>query len=365
MLIRKLRLSGFRNLKDQIVEFSEGKTALVLGDNGQGKSSLIEAIWLFSCAKSFRGAADSDMIAFGRDEASLKALVDCEGVEMQIGIRLARGKRKEITIGSEKLKRSADLVGNFITVLFEPDHLSFVSGGPDKRRRGLDISLCQCSRGYTKALSEYNRILASRTALLKGGRKPGAEETLSVWDEALAERGARVIAERGALVRDLSRCGKPILRDLSGGREELSLQYTSPFYREGASSDEIRDSLLRALNAAHARDFEAGATTVGPHRDDLEISIGGLSARRFASTGQKRSAVVALKLAECEVLKERLSARPVFLLDDVLSELDPERCAFICERIGQYQVILTDCSPRPEINGAQVFRVAGGLVEEA
>lgn len=358
----KLAVSSFRNLATQEIDLDHDIT-LIVGDNGQGKSSIIEAIWLFSCAKSFRGAADGDMIAFEQDTAGLKFLADCEGVTRSMQIQLKRGKRKDIYIGADKLSRSSDLIGGFVTVLFEPDHLAFISGSPERRRRAVNISLCQCSKIYTSVLSQYNKILNSRAALLKAGYSEQAERTLEVWDEGLCRRGARIILERGRYIEELERAAQPIMRDISSGKEEMTLTYLNPYYTKGIKEEEIYEALITSLKKAGARDWETGTTSVGPHRDDMDIRIGGVQAKRFASTGQKRSAVIALKLAECDVLQQRLDVKPVFLLDDVLSELDEKRKAFILERIGGYQVIITDCSRDARPEGAAVLHVVEGKTE--
>ncbi len=358
----KLAVSSFRNLATQEIDLDHDIT-LIVGDNGQGKSSIIEAIWLFSCAKSFRGASDGDMIAFDQNSAGLKFLADCEGVTRSMQMRLQRGKRKEIFIGADKLPRSSDLIGGFVTVLFEPEHLAFVSGSPERRRRTVNISLCQCSNIYTATLSQYNKILNSRAALLKAGYSAQSEQTLEVWDEGLCRRGARIILERGRYIEELEKAAYPIMQDISSGREELALSYINPYYTKGITEKELYESLLVAIKKARHKDWETGTTSVGPHRDDIDILIGGVQAKRFASTGQKRSAVIAMKLAECEVLQERLDVKPVFLLDDVLSELDEKRKAFILGRIGGYQVIITDCGKEARPEGAAVLRVVDGKTE--
>ena len=358
----KLAVSSFRNLTAQEIDLDHDIT-LIMGDNGQGKSSIIEAIWLFSCAKSFRGATDGDMIAFGKDTATLKFIADCEGINRNMQINLKRGKRKEIFIGAEKLSRSADLIGGFVTVLFEPEHLAFISGSPERRRRAINISLCQCSPVYTKVLSEYNKILTSRASILKAGYSRQAQETLSVWNEGLCRRGAKLIIDRGRYIEELQEAALPIMKDISSGKEELSLSYINPFYTKGITEQEIYEKLLLETEKSSKKDWETGVTNVGPHRDDLDILIGGVQAKRFASTGQKRSAVIALKLAECDVLKERLHVKPVFLLDDVLSELDENRKAFILGKIGEYQVIITDCGKQTPPEGAAVIKVVEGKTE--
>ncbi len=357
MRAQKLQVAGFRNLVPQVLDLS-ADTTLIVGDNGHGKSNIIEALWLFSCAKSFRGAPDSEMLAFGQERAQLRFLADSEGVALNLLIEMQRGRRKQFFIGAQKLAKSADLIGSFVTVLFEPDHLSLIKGSPDRRRRALNVSLCQCSRGYTTAISEYNRILNSRGALLKNadGRPP---DILQTWDEALALRGAKIILARREYVRQLEAAAAPILLELSGGAEQLGLGYKSQ--AEGETEGDLYESLLELLQQNRDRDLETGITNAGPHRDDMAVDINDLPARKYASSGQKRSAVLALKLAEGEVLRQNLRVCPVFLLDDVLSELDGSRREFILSRIRDFQVIITDCSTERVAMDAAVYRVTNGL----
>lgn len=358
----KLAVQSFRNLKPQEIDLDHDIT-LILGDNGQGKSSIIEAIWLFSCAKSFRGASDGDMIAFEADKAGLKFKADCEGVTRTMQIQLQRGRRKEIYIGADKISRSSDLIGGFVTVLFEPDHLGFISGSPERRRRMINISLCQCSKIYTATLSQYNKILNSRAALLKGGYSSTAEQTLDVWDEGLCRRAARIILERGRYMEELNKAADTMMQEISSGKENLSIQYKNSYYKTGITEEEIFGPLYQSMKRSRKKDWDTGVTEIGPHRDDVEILIGGVPAKRFASTGQKRSAVIAVKLAECEVIKNRLGVKPVFLLDDVLSELDEGRKEFILSHIRDYQVIITDCGRQARPNGAAILKVTDGKTE--
>ena len=358
----KLAVTSFRNLKPQEIDLDHDIT-LIIGDNGQGKSSIIEAIWLFSCAKSFRGASDGDMIAFDAAKAGLKFKADCEGVTRTMQIQLQRGKRKEIFIGADKISRSSELIGGFVTVLFEPDHLGFISGSPERRRRMINISLCQCSKIYTATLSQYNKILNSRAALLKAGYSQTAEQTLEVWDEGLCRRAARIIFERGRYIEELTESANTMMQEISSGKETLSIQYKNPYYKKEISEEEIFFALYEAMKRSRRKDWETGVTEIGPHRDDVDILIGGVQAKRFASTGQKRSAVIAMKLAECNVLQNRLGVKPVFLLDDVLSELDEGRKEFILGHIRDYQVIITDCGRQTKPQGAAVLRVTDGQTE--
>lgn len=357
-----LSVQSFRNLKPQEINFDHDIT-LIIGDNGQGKSSIIEAIWLFSCAKSFRGASDGDMIAFDADKAGLKFKADCEGVTRTMQIQLQRGKRKEIFIGADKISRSSELIGGFVTVLFEPDHLGYISGSPERRRRMINISLCQCSKIYTATLSQYNKILNSRTALLKSGYSQTAQQTLEVWDEGLCRRAARIILERGRYIEELTASADLIMKDISSGKETLSIQYKNPYYEKGIFEEEIYNQMYSDIKKSRKKDWETGITEIGPHRDDVDILIGDVQAKRFASTGQKRSAVIAMKLAECEVLKNRLGVKPVFLLDDVLSELDQGRKEFILGHIRDYQVIITDCGREAIPQGAAILKVTDGKTE--
>lgn len=342
MTIKEIEVNNFRNLKADRISINE-KTTLFCGKNGQGKTNLLESVWLLSCGKSFRAASDREMICIGKD--SSKVILKAED-----GLRkfifeavLYENRRKEIFINNEKIRKNSDILGNLVTVLFVPDHLNLIKGSPENRRRFIDISLCQQKKSYLVALKEYNRILDERNALLKLIRDgQQSEESLDVWDESLVEREVKIIRERDSYIKKLEPLCSAFQDDISGGAEKFSMSYVTvadfPEKTDG-------DYLLKMLKDSRETDIITGNTGKGVHKDDIEICINGLSAKKYSSEGQKRSAVISLKLAEGKIIEEEMGIKPVFLFDDVLSELDEARREYIISRIKDFQVIITDCTP--------------------
>lgn len=358
MQITRLETDGYRNLKTGGFEPSPGVNILY-GDNGQGKTNLLEAVWLFTGGRSFRGSRDSDLVGFSREEASLRLTFAAGGREQEAEIRI-RGRRSAVLNGVPQPAASR-LAGVFCAVVFSPAHLSLIKDGPEGRRRFLDAAYCQLRPGYVATLSGYSRALAQRNALLRQARQEGGplsrwEGLLEAWDERLAQLGARVEAARAAYVRRIQPLAAAICDGLSGGKESLSLALPDSGGEEGG--------LLERLRAARAADFAAGFTTVGPHRADLEVRINGLSGRAFGSQGQQRSAVLALKLAEASLLREVTGEQPVALLDDVMSELDVSRQEYILNHIEGWQVFITCCDPAAVKRLAQgrAFHMADGCL---
>lgn len=361
MRVSRVDFFQFRNLQSQVFEPGEGAT-LIFGDNGEGKTNIIEGIWLFSCGKSFRAAADREMIRFGCDTAQLKLQACDEARDVRYEAVLHSDRRKEMFVAGEKLAKNADLLGGLLTVLFIPDHLKLVGGSPGERRRFLDISLCQQSKGYFVALKEYNKILERKNALLKQ-RLPLSNDELDVWDEALAQRAAKIAVQRAAYIERLQKYCGAVQEELSGGREHLVVRYESQV-DGGMEQENIRAAYLELLRSGREADLAAGTTGAGVHRDDLAIEMDGVMLRKYGSQGQKRSAVLALKLAEGMVLEQIFGYSPVFLFDDVLSELDESRKEYILSKIEGRQVIITGCDRESVPVQVKRYYVKDGKAEE-
>ena len=345
MRLTFLGFSGFRNLSDGELLPDPGVN-VVFGENAQGKTNLLEAIWTFSGCRSFRGAKDQETIAFGREFAKLKAKFETESREHKASVTLA--DKKSVTLDGVKLKSAAGLLGKFSAVVFSPAFLSIVKSGPEERRRFLDASLCQIRPAYAAVCASYARLLRQRNTLLKDVFvEPSLFDMLDVLDQQTAEAGEEMERQRRLYLGELLPKADDIYEGLSGGRETLSLQYIS-------RREETGKTLLEALRDARKEDLQTKTTSVGPHRDDLEILLDGKSARAFGSQGQQRSAALALKFGESEILKDRLGEQPVILLDDVMSELDHLRQDFILNHIKDRQVFITCCEPQ------SVRRLAGG-----
>ena len=355
MKVKRIEVINFRNLLPQVIDINE-KCTLFYGDNGQGKTNILETVWLLSCGKSFRASQDKEMIAFDKEDGKVTLLCSDEIRENRFEALLHRNKRKEIFIDGEKITKNADLLGNLVTVLFVPDHLSLIKGSPENRRRFLDISLCQQSRSYFNALKEYNKILEGRNSLLKQiAKREQPVELLDVWDEALLQRNIKIVKARKEYIENLSPLCKKVQAEISGGKEETQLSYQTNSIDENEIKYLLRD--------AREQDLYTGSTSVGCHRDDMDIILNGTSLKKYGSEGQKRSAVISLKLAEGEILKEQMNISPVFLLDDVLSELDLNRREYILSKIDKFQVIITDCTEREGLKNVLRYSVSNGVAK--
>lgn len=346
MQVSRLTFENFRNLKPGYFEPGAGVN-IIVGENAQGKTNLLEAIWLFTGTKSFRSAKDSELLAFGAGESrlNLEFLADGRKQEAQITIQ----NRRSATLNGVKQSSAVKLAGTFCGIVFSPIHLSLIKGGPSERRRLIDAAYCQLRPAYVKALSEYARILTQRNALCKA-RNSGeaAAEMMELWDRQLAQAGCRIMHARQRYLQRMAPVARKIYQGLSGGKEEFDLQYTAtvPILPEETPT-EMAVKLYDALQRSRGADLAAGFTTVGPHRDDMDVLINGCSARSFGSQGQQRSAVLAIKLAEAALLEEVTGEKPIALLDDVMSELDRSRQEYILNHIRDWQVFITCCDPSP------------------
>lgn len=344
MIVSRLSFLNYRNLCEG--EFlPDSHMNVIFGQNAQGKTNLLEALWLFTGGRSFRGSRDHELIAFGQETAKLSLSFFSEERE-QKAVLTIQNKKRSASINGVDYGGVMELVGKCRAVVFSPEHLSLVKDGPALRRSFLDGALCQLRPVYTKLLFQYNRVLQQRNALLKDIPRHGELlDTLEIWDEKLSQRGARIIMERGEYIRLLSQPAQAFYEGISGAKEQFSISYRTVNGEQPISEDQWREHLFRLLGSNRKEDISAGFTTVGPHRDDLEIQVNERLARSFGSQGQQRSCVLALKLAEAEVLQSVSGEAPVILLDDVLSELDSGRQDFLLNQLGEKQVFLTCCDP--------------------
>ena len=363
MRIERLGLRGFRNFAGEEICFHPAVN-LFCGENAQGKTNLLEAVWLFTGAKSFRGAKDREMIRLGEGSARLE-LEFCDRSRSQQA-QLTLAEKKSASLNGIPLPSARRLAGQFLAVVFSPVHLSLIKDGPAGRRRFLDSALCQLSPAYLGLLLRYQKALAQRGSLLRDLWRHGElYDTLEVWEEELSRTGGELIARRAAFVRELAKAAGEIHRGISRERERLELEYVSFDPRLPAlDAQEIAGALRQELCRRRAEDIRTGATSAGPHRDDLEIKIGGLGARSYASQGQQRSGVLALKLGECEVIRRRTGEEPVVLLDDVMSELDESRREYLIHHLEGRQVLITCCEGELAAPGGDtaLFLVKEGTV---
>lgn len=343
MYVTGLNFKNFRNLNDGIIV--PGKNINVIyGNNAQGKTNIIEALWLFCGGHSFRGSKENEFIKFGENFSRIKASFFSQNREQQAEI-LFNGGKKEVTINGVKKHSSTSLIGKYTAVIFSPDDLTLIKRGPSARRKFIDSAICREKLQNAVILSKYNQTLNQRNALLKDiFRHPELKTMLEIWDENLCNLGAGIIFQRLTYIDKIIEYAKKYHAGISDDTEELEIRYISTCSAKKEDSiEEIRDKFKEYLKRSVEDDCRTGYTNIGPQRDDFDIIINKKKAKTFASQGQQRSAVLSLKLAEAKVLSEMTGENPVILLDDVLSELDKKRQNFLLNKISDYQVFITCC----------------------
>ena len=340
MKINHIEIQNYRNIDNLSVSFDD--INIIYGENAQGKTNLLEAVYLFTGSKSFRGVKDSNLIKKGCDFSKLKAdFYSCKR-EQNAEITI-KGKRIAVLNGIKK-STPALLGENIKAVIFSPVHLSMIKDGPAERRKFIDNALCQLNSNYRNVLKEYNRCLAQRNIILKDIQQfGGLDDILYVWNVNFAKAGAKIIYQRQKYIEALIPYAKDIFCGISSGTEEIDLVLKGSFDYKGLSVSEIETELLLKLEEKKKDDFFNKITGTGPHRDDIEIYINGSEAKIYGSQGQQRSCVIALKLAEASLLCEMTEIMPVALLDDVMSELDEKRQDYILNHIKNWQVFITCC----------------------
>jgi len=359
MIIKSLELMNFRNYEFLDLKFSEG-TNILYGDNAQGKTNVLEAIYLSATTKSHKGSKDKDIVCFDKEEAHIRTYLAKEGIEYKIDMHLRKNKSKGVAVDGQKLKKAADLLGLLNVVFFSPEDLSIIKNGPAERRRFVDMELCQLDNFYLYNLNHYNKIVNQRNKLLKDMYfNPQLKDTLNIWDSQLVSFGSKIIERRRMFVGQLNEIIYGIHKKLSGDREELIIKY---------EPDVEIDDFETILKKNQEKDIKLKQTSVGPHRDDFSFMTGNIDIRKFGSQGQQRTAALSLKLSEIEIVKKITKDTPVLLLDDVLSELDSNRQNYLLNSIGNIQTIIT-CTGldefvnnRFEIN--KVFKVVEGTIQE-
>ncbi len=365
MELKRLRVKNFRNLRDP--EFCPcGGINLISGENAQGKTNLLESIWLFSGFKSFRGSKDREMIKFS--ENFLRNEVDFYSGGRNQNAKMIIADRKKIVLNGIPLKASSELVGNFNCVVFSPAHISLIKGGPSERRKFIDSAICKIKPSYAKTLNDYNKILDERNSLLKDLKQNRDNyEFLEIWNENLTNKCVLIVNERVKYLKSFSESAQEIYGGISGERENLSLSYK---IKTGASCFRDlegyveKEEIKKLLKQSENNDILYGNTTIGAHKDDIDIKIDGLSSKYYASQGQQRSCALALKLAESEILGDITLEKPIALLDDVMSELDAKRQNYVLNHIKDRQVFITCCEPSSvlRMSGGKCFKMKNGIL---
>lgn len=359
MKINSIEIENYRNIEKLQLDFDD--VNIIYGENAQGKTNLIEAIYLFTGSKSFRGVRDKELVRFGNEYSKLKINFENKSRKQNAEL-LIKGKRNAVLNGIKK--KSATVLGEELkAVIFSPVHMSMVKDGPIERRKFIDNALCQLKSNYRNVLKDYNRCLAQRNMLLKDiSSNSSLTDMLYIWDKNLSVSGAKIIYQRNKYIEALLPYAKDIFNGLSKGKEDIELILKGEFDYKNLSVAEIEKNLMLAFNNSRNNDIINKITSVGPHRDDMEILINGNSARSFGSQGQQRSCVLALKLAEASLLKEMTDDEPLALLDDVMSELDESRQDYILNHIKEWQVFITCCDANTvlRLKEGKTFHIQNG-----
>ena len=343
MKVKSLYFENYRNLEKNKIEFCEGINVFY-GNNAQGKTNILETLWMFCGGHSFRGSKDKENINFEKNYAKIKTEFFSQERLQNAEITFNNNK-KEVIINNVKKSSSSALIGKFTAVIFSPEDLSLIKRGPSERRRFLDSAICREKIKNAVILSKYNKTLSQRNALLKDiYRHPELKNTLDIWDDSLSVLGTEIIIKREKYIKKLKEYCKYYHLGISDEKEILNIKYISTLNIENCEDkNKIIEKYREALKNSREEDYKIGFTSVGPHRDDFDIIINDKRAKIYASQGQQRSAILSLKLAEANILAEETDEKPIILLDDVLSELDKKRREYLFKKIKDYQVFITSC----------------------
>lgn len=366
MIAHSLKLEGFRNYAALDVAFDPGVNVIV-GENAQGKTNLIEAIRYFSGCRSHRARTDKELISFDREQAKMELRLESRRREFKLEALLRRGQKRALWSNGVKQKSAAELSGVLNTVLFCPEDLSLIKAGGAERRRFLDDAISQLRPRYAEAISDYRRIQEQKTRILRDYQEDRVmTDLLPTYDLQMCRLGAQIIHYRAYYLDKLREFAPAIHREFSGGREELELTYqtVSTIKDPYMPVSQLFEALSEHMESHRRAEWESRSCLSGPHKDDIGVGINGISARTYGSQGQTRTAALSLKLAEREISRDDREEYPVLLLDDVLSELDPRRQEFVLNRIDRGQVFITCCEEEKQgsLKAGKVLRVEGGRV---
>ena len=332
MYVESIELENYRNYRDVKVEFGRN-TNILYGNNAQGKTNILESIYMAATTKSHRGSKDRDIIRIGEDESHIRLFVNKQDISHRIDMHLRKSKNKGVAIDGIPIRRAIELYGLLNVIFFSPEDLTIIKNGPAERRRFMDLELCQISRLYYQNLSSYNKILNQRNNLLKQiYYNKSLMDTLDVWNTQLVDSGVRIIKERRNFIEMMNEIIGDIHSRLTSGREKLEIVYD-------CNVDE--ESFEKALQEKLETDLRYSSTQSGPHRDDISFLINGIDARKYGSQGQQRTVALSLKMAEIKLVKKIINDNPILLLDDVMSELDTSRRDALIEEIKDIQTIIT------------------------
>lgn len=359
MIIKSIDLKNFRNYEIENIEFDD-KTNIFYGDNAQGKTNVLEAVYVSGTTRSHKGVKDVEMINFNSNEAHIKSVIRKKNIDYRIDMHLKKNKAKGIAVNGIPIKKSSELYGIVNIIFFSPEDLNIIKTGPAARRKFMDMELCQLDKIYVSNLINYNKSVDQRNRLLKDiFFNPALEDTLDIWDSNIVKYGSEIIRRREEFIDNLNSIIGKIHLTLSGGKENLLIKY-----EPSVSISDFEKNLFESRD----RDKKTKMTGCGPHRDDIIFSINGIDIRKYGSQGQQRTTALSLKLAEIELVKQSIGDTPILLLDDVLSELDSNRQNYLLNSIHDVQTIITCTGLDEFINNRfdvnRIFKVTNGKVSK-
>ena len=359
MIIESVDLQNYRNYEFLNMTF-DNKINIIYGDNAQGKTNILESLYVCATSKSPRGSKDKDIIRFGNDEAHIKVMVKKHGMNYRLDMHLKKNKTKGIAVNGIPIRRAVELFGIINIIIFSPEDMNIIKNGPSERRRFMDMELSQLDKIYLSNLVNYNKVVVQRNKLLKQlqfSGDSGLVDMLDVWDMQLVRYGSEIIKRRMDFIDNINSIIRPVHSKLSGNKEILNLRYIPC-----TTTDNFKDEVIRSRE----RDIKFKMTNVGPHKDDVAFFINDKDVRKYGSQGQQRTCALSLKLAEIELVKKVINDTPVLLLDDVLSELDANRQNFLLDSIGDIQTIITCTGLDEFVNNRfsinRIFKVVNGVV---
>lgn len=360
MYIKEIELKDFRNYKELRTSFSKNVN-IFLGNNAQGKTNLLEGIYLNAMAKSFKTTKDKELIRFGEEFCKIKTIAFFDDDEHSTEIVINKEGKKGVKLDGVKINRTSELLERIFIIIFSPEDLKIVKDEPEKRRKFIDRELCQIKPGYYNDLNNYKRVLKQRNTYLKEDRIESS--ILDIWDHELARYGSKVIARRNEFIKRINEISKEIHKNISGGKENLELNYEPNI----SFSADLENDFYEIISSTRNDDIRNRTTGRGPHKDDLKISADGIDLRKYGSQGQQRTAALSLKLSEIKLIEEEMGEKPILLLDDVLSELDNDRQNFLIHSLGGNQLFITttDISGKVarQLPEGKVFKITSGQID--
>ena len=363
MYIKEIILSDFRNYNQLKLEFHQ-KVNILLGKNAQGKTNLLEAIYMTSMGKSFRTNKENEMIRFGKDFAKIQIHGVKESADTDVELILRKDSKKSAKVDGIRIKKASQLLDNIYMVIFSPEDLKIVKDEPDKRRKFIDRELCQLRPRYYDHLSSYKKILMQRNSYLKEERIDPS--VLDIWDIQLARYGASLMKMREEFIRKINVISRNIHNSITNGKEKLEIIYNPNIKSENVEN--LEEEFYQKIKKAFDHDMRQRTTTRGPHKDDLEFYVNEINVRNFGSQGQQRTAALSLKLAELSLIREETGEDGILLLDDVMSELDLERQEFLVKTLSSVQLFITTTelplSLFDKFPQGKKFIVRNGMIEE-